>query len=337
MKRILIVNVNWLGDAILTTPVFKAIKEKYPSVYVAVMCVNRVKEIFENNPYIDEIIVFDEKEEQKNLSAKLEFIKSLKTKSFDTAFFIHRSFTRILICFLAGIKNRIGYQRHKNSFILTTKVNPSREYIHRQDYYLYLFEATGIPITDRMPQVFPLPRFKDKFSKVISDVKEKYSYIAGINPAANWLLKRWPASNFSILCDRLIKELKCAVIFVGAAKDSVIAEEVIFEMKEPSYNLCGRTNLKELGALMGEMGIFISNDSGPAHLAAALGIKTIVLFGPTSSQITSPRGQHVTIIKKDIACTIPCYKLNCKDNICMKNITVEEVFLAARDILIKNG
>jgi ADP-heptose:LPS heptosyltransferase len=86
---------------------------------------------------------------------------------------------------------------------------------------------------------------------------------------------------------------------------------------------------------MQEMALFVSNDSGPAHLAAALGIDTLVLFGPTSPEITSPRGKRVKIIKKDIACTVPCYKLNCKDNTCMAAITVDEVFAVARDILSK--
>jgi heptosyltransferase-2 len=335
MNRILIVNVNWLGDAILTTPLFKAVKTKYPKSYLAVMCVERVREVFENNPYVNEIIIFDEKGEQKSISAKLKFAKFLKEKNFDTAFFIHRSFTRIFICFLAGIKNRIGYWRLKSSFILTRKIKPPQKGIHRQDYYLYLFEAMGIPVTDKIPQIFPLPRFKDKFNKILSEARGKYTHIVGINPSGNWRLKLWPAQNFAFLCDRLVKELQCAILFVGATKDHIAAEEVIGRMEESSYNLCGRTNIRELAALMQEMALFVSNDSGPAHLAAALGIDTLVLFGPTSPEITSPRGKRVKIIKKDIACTVPCYKLNCKDNTCMAAITVDEVFAVARDILSK--
>ncbi|MDP2922273.1 MAG: lipopolysaccharide heptosyltransferase II [Candidatus Omnitrophota bacterium] len=333
MRRILVVNVNWLGDAILTTPVFRALEEKYPSSYVAVMCVERVKEVFENNPYVDEIIIFDEKSIQNNLGEKLKFAKFLKAKNFDTAFLIHRSFTRAFICMLAGIKIRVGYKRLKNFFVLTNKIIAPAIDIHRQDYYFYLFEKTGIFIKDKMPKVFINPRFKDKFRDIISETQDKYSYIVGINASANWLLKRWPTQNFAALCDRLVKELNCAIIFICAAKDRVTSEEIIRQMNEPSYNLCGQTNLKELAALMEVMNLFTSNDSGPAHLAAAVGIPTIALFGPTSSKITSPRGKYVTIIKKDISCKIPCYKLDCKNNICMTGITVDEVFLEAKRIL----
>lgn len=334
MNRILIVTVNWLGDAVLTTPVFKAIKGKLPSSHLAVMCVERVKEVFEGNPYVNEVIIFDEKGAQKTINAKFKFIKYLKTKNFDTAFFIHRSFTRAFVCFLAGIKNRIGFKRLKNSFILTNKIIPPPKNIHRQDYYFFLFEAMGISITDRMPQVFPMPRFKDKFNTILDEAKSKYSCIIGVNPSANWLLKRWPTANFAQLSDRLARELKCAVFFIGAEKDRIIVEEVISKMNEHSYSLCGKTNIKELAALMQEMALFISNDSGPAHLAAALGINTLVLFGPTSADITSPRGKCVKIIKKDVACAIPCYKLNCKDNTCMTAITVDEVFAEARNVLL---
>jgi ADP-heptose:LPS heptosyltransferase len=232
---------------------------------------------------------------------------------------------------------RIGYKRLKNFFVLTHKVEPPSPSTHRQDYYLYLFEKMGIPIKDKSPKIFINPRFKDKFRDIIHEAREKYTHIVGINASGNWAPKRWPSENFAKLSDRLVKELNCAIIFVCAAKDRQTAEDVIRQMQEPSYNLCGQTNLKELAALMEVVDLFISNDSGPAHLSAAVGIPTIALFGPTSAKITSMRGKFVTTIQKDISCEIPCYKDECKDNICMKNITVDEVFLAARDILRKHG
>ena len=118
MERILIVGVNWLGDALMMTPVFRALKENIISSYVGVMTVERVKEVFEDNPYIDEIIVFDEKKHHRSLSNKWQFVNTLKKANFDSAFFIHRSFTRIFLCALAGIPERIGYGRLKSNFIL---------------------------------------------------------------------------------------------------------------------------------------------------------------------------------------------------------------------------
>ncbi|UCG35368.1 MAG: lipopolysaccharide heptosyltransferase II [Candidatus Omnitrophota bacterium] len=333
MKRILVITVNWLGDSILTTAAFKALKDKFPASYVGVLAVERVRAVFDNNPYIDEVIVFDEK--KKSFGAKLEFARRLKTKHFDTVFLIHRSFTRASICWLAGIKQRIGYARPKNLFVLTRRIKPPHEPIHRQDYYLYLFEKCGIPLPQRLPQFFIPQNTRTKTNEYLKTLTGTYSHVVGMNPSANWDLKRWPKENFARLADRLMEELNCAVIFVGAAANAFYIEGVIEKMDNKPINMCGKTNLKELAALIEQTELFISNDSGPAHLAAALKVPLLVLFGPTSPQQTSPRGQTVTIIREDIKCETPCYKLNCEDNICMKKIKVEDVFQKAKEHLEK--
>ncbi|MFH1503827.1 MAG: lipopolysaccharide heptosyltransferase II [Candidatus Omnitrophota bacterium] len=355
MKKILVVEVNWLGDALLTTPVFKALKKQYPSSYLGVMAVERVREVFEDNPYIDEVIVFDEKGREKTIREKIKFIKFLKKKRFDTVFLIHRSFTRALICFLAGIKNRIGYSRFKNFFILNQRiypirsnslrvdaaptgwasngVNESSNLIHRQDRYIYLFEKVGVKIEDKQGQFFVSAQAQKKADFWLEPIRKKHSLLVGINPSANWGLKRWPKEYFVELCRRLIKELNCAVIFIGAKKEKAYIEEILQNIGYQAYNFCGRTSLKELAALIKGSNLFISNDSGPAHLSASLGIKTLVIFGPTSEQVTSPKGKYVKVIKKDVGCQIPCYELNCSDNICMKNVKVDQVYLEAKRIL----
>jgi len=333
MKRILVTEVNWLGDSILTTPIFKALKESFPSSYVGVMTVERVSDIFLTNPYIDEVIIFDEKRNHKSFLSKIKFISFLKKKNFDTVFLIHRSFTRALICFLAGIKNRIGFKRFKNIFVVNRGISSPLKPIHRQNQYFSLFENCGIEINDSQPMIFVSNKSRNNIFPKIKDLKDKYSYIIGINPSANWKLKRWPEENFSFLSDRLIKELNCAVIFTGAKKEKQIIDEVMRHMSQTAYDFCGRTNLLELEAIIENFDIFISNDSGPAHLAAALGINTLVLFGPTSSAITSPRGPTVKAISKDVGCKIPCYDLQCKDNKCMRAIGVDEVFLEVEKIL----
>jgi len=335
MKKILVAEVNWLGDAILTTPVFKALKKKLPSSYLGVMAVERVRGVFDDNPYIDEVVIFDEKNKQKGFFQKLKFIKSLKKKNFDTVFFIHRSFTRILICFFAGIKERTGYKRLKSFLFLTRRISPPKEPVSRQERYLYLFERSGITIDDRMPEFFVPPQVSARVDSWLKPLCAKHSFIVGVNPSANWALKRWPQEYFSQLCDRLVKEFNCAVIFTGAGKEASVIEAVRRNMQERSYDFCGKTNLKELAALIKNTKVFISNDSGPAHLAGALGVKTLVIFGPTSEAVTSPKGKYVEIVRSDNAgCDIPCYKTDCKDNVCMSSIGVEKVYLSVKRMLV---
>jgi len=335
MNRILVVNVNWFGDAIMTTPALKAIKEKFPLSFVAVMAPDRVREVFSDNPYADEVIIFDEKKSHRGLLSKVSFIKQLRAKKFDTVFLVHRSFTRALICFLAGIKTRIGYKRPKNIFIVNFPITPPPKNIHKQDYYLYLFEKAGINISDKLAKVYIEEKLLEKYKNEMVAIRKKHSYLVGINPSANWLLKRWPSENFATLCDKLTKELNCGIIAIGAKADTTAVNEVIHAMEEKAYNFCGKTSIKELAALIKNVDLFISNDSGPAHLSASLGVNTLVLFGPTSSVLSAPRGERVEILKKSIQCEIPCYNVSCKDNLCMKNITVEDVFLKTKAILTK--
>ncbi|MFA6281153.1 MAG: lipopolysaccharide heptosyltransferase II [Candidatus Omnitrophota bacterium] len=335
MKRILVVNVNWLGDAILTTPVFKAIKEKFPVSHVGVLCPERVKEVFENNPYVDEIIIFDEKKGHKSIFKKIKFIFELRKKRFQTVFLIHRSFTKALICLLAGIPERVGYLRLKNIGVINKSVPPPTWDIHRQDYYFSLFEKSGINIQDRIPKIYTSEDRNQQHEDLIAQARGKYKYLVGINPSANWLLKRWPQEMFALLCDKLVKELNCGIFFIGAKKDSGTVNAVTLKMEKTHYNLCGETNVKELAHLIKHMDLFISNDSGPAHLSASLGVPTLVFFGPTSSKLTSPKGKIVKILEKPHECEIPCYKLDCIDNVCMKNISIDDAFLEAK-LLLEN-
>jgi len=335
MKRILVVNVNWLGDCILTLPTFKALKEKFPSSYVGAMVVKRLKSIFENNPYIDEVIEFDEKTIHRSLISKIKFVNLLKKKNFDTAILIHRSFTRAFICTLAGIERRIGFKRLKNYFVLTLKVNYPQKDIHRADYYFSLFEKMGIPIRDRIPNFFIKDEEKQKAEDLLKDYKKNFSYLVALNPSSNWPLKRWPHKNFAHLINNL-GEINCGIFLIGAEKDKDVVKKILERVNTDVVNLCGKTSLQELAAILERMDILISGDSGPAHMAASLGIKVLVLFGPTSPLITGPRGENVYIFRKEIDCKIPCYKLDCKDNLCMKRITPHEVLCKVRDIL-KNG
>jgi heptosyltransferase-2 len=332
MQRILIVSVNWLGDAIMLTPACKALK-KLPGAYVAVMAHPRVADVFKDSPFVDEVITFDERGREQSISAKLAFIKTLKEKKFDTVFLVQRSFTRALLCMASGIPRRIGYTRTKTFFVVNQPIEPNPHIIHRQDFYLYLFEKTGVVVGDRIPEVFVSEQSRSRMKHFFSQITPG-KFIVGINPSANWVQKRWPYDRFAKLCDCLIKDLECAVVFIGARADKETVDKVIQNMEQKAFNLCGNTSVKELAASMQFMSLFISNDSGPAHLSAAMGTNTLVLFGPTSSQVTGPRGKHVSIVAVPPgACTIPCYKDTCSDPRCMNAITVEEVFSYAKRFL----
>jgi len=336
-KRILIFNVNWLGDVLFSSATIRNTRRNYLDSYIACVIPSRCYQILKDNPYLDEIIIFDEKDRHKGMVAKLNFVNFLKSKKFDTVFLLHRSFSRTLICRLAGIPHRIGHYTRKRSFLLTKKIPvPKKDSLHRIDYYLDVIEKSGLRIEDRYLDFFVslydenyVEEFLSKNSVTGDD------FVVVLNPGGNWMPKRWPAEYWSDLADKIISQTKAKVIITGSVSDSTLLERIKTKMKEAAVNACGVLNIKQLGALAKRTDIFITADTGPLHISNAVGCKKIIaIFGPTSKDITGPHpGSNVVLLQKDVGCNIPCYKVNCADNRCMRAVTPDEIFSEVKKII----
>lgn len=336
MGRILIVNVNWIGDVIFSTPFIKAVREAHPDSYVACLLHPRCVDILKDNPRIDEIIVYDEEGSHRSLLGKLKLIINLKRKKLDTAFILHRSFTKALITFLAGIKERIGYPTKHRSVFLTKVVEISDEEIllrgtHKVEYFLNIARASGINARDIAYEFFIKDFDRQKESQFLKEngVLDK-DLLVVLCPGGNWDMKRWPKENFAKLGDLFIEKLGAKVVISGAKKDISLAEDIKKMMKGKPIISCGNTTLKELGALLERADLVVANDTGPMHLAVAMKTNVVALFGPTSPRLTGPYGQgSYRVIWKNEECDTPCYDVACAENRCMALITVEEVFKEA--------
>lgn len=338
-KRILIVEVNWLGDVLFSTAAIKAIKDKYPDSFLACMVVKRCAQLLENNPSVNKVIIFDEKSSHKSFLSRLKFILFLRKEKYDTVFFFHRSFTRALICYLAGIKKRIGYNRKKVGFLLTDKIEAPDDDLHRAEYYINLVNKAKIEAKDKCYEFFVNSDSVNKLDEMLAkyQITKDMKYIV-INPGGNWAPKRWPVENYIKLAKKIHQELNYKIIISGAKKDVDSAQLIKSKMKDEVIVLAGETDLGELGALLKRASLVISADSGPMHLAVALGTPVVTIFGPTSPEITGPYNAKTkyTILQKDVGCVVPCYDVNCPDNKCMKSITVDEVYNAVERLLNDN-
>lgn len=333
-KRILIFNVNWVGDVLFSTATIRNIRHSFPDSFISCIIPERCYPVLKGNPHLDEILIFNEKGRQKSIVAQLRFVKLLRSKRFDTAFLLHRSFSRALICRLAGISQIIGYVTKKRGFLLSKKISPPKQdSLHRIDYYLRIIEQAGLRVEDRYPEFFVT---EEDGAFIKSFLKEnaigETDFLAVINPGGNWLPKRWPKENWAELADRLSVEFAAKVVITGAGHDRKLAAGISDKMKEKPVIACGVLNLKQLAALSQRADLFISADTGPLHIATAAGAKKIIaLFGPTSPEVTGPYpSKNVTLILKDVGCNIPCYVVHCRDNRCMKAISVEEVMEKVR-------
>lgn len=328
-KKILIFNVNWLGDVLFSTAAIRNIRRNFPDSFIACIIPSRCYPVLKGNPNLDEIIIFDEKDRHKGILARFDFVRSLKARGFDIAFLLHRSFSRALICRLAGIPKRIGYYTRKRSFLLTQKIMPPlRDSLHRIDYYLDIIEKAGLKIEDRYTEFY----ISGEDIKFIQEFLSKNSvsnkdFLVVINPGGNWLSKRWPKEYWAELADKLIERFGAKVVVTGGHNDISLAAQIKEGMKFRPIIACGVFNLKQLGALAKEASIFITADTGPLHIANSVGAKKIIaIFGPTSPKVTGPYPlKNVVILQKNVGCVIPCYGVKCKDNRCMKAVTPEDV------------
>jgi lipopolysaccharide heptosyltransferase II len=338
LDRILVMNVNWLGDVIFTTPFIKALKGRFPGCFLACMVAPRCVEILEDNPHVDKIIVYDEFGRHKSPAGKMRLIDSLKRERFNGAFVLHRSFTRALVAFLAGIRTRIGYNTKKRGFLLTKAVDEPLPGIHKVEYFLNLASACGIETKDKDYEFYFNQTDKERMEEFLErNGIGKQDRFAVLNPGGNWPPKRWPKERFAELSDRISRELGLRTLITGAAKDVPLAKEIVEMSRTRPVNAAGRTTLKELGAIMKMAEFVVSSDSGPMHVALGVKTRVIALFGPTSERLTGPYGRgDFAVIRKHSDCRIPCYDSSCRDHRCMTAIGIDDVMEKASEML-KDG
>ncbi|MFH1645825.1 MAG: lipopolysaccharide heptosyltransferase II [Candidatus Omnitrophota bacterium] len=335
MKRILIFEVNWLGDILFTTPAIRAIRQKFKDAHIAVVVVPRCYDMLSDNPNIDELIVFDEEKEHKGFFGKLKFISQLKSGKYDTFITFHRSMTRVLLAFLAGIKRRVGYYTSKRAWLLTDALPQPEKEPHRVDYFLGITKHLGCSVEDRNYEFVVNQDSVDKSNNLLRSlgISNQEDFIV-INPGGNWLPKRWAKGKYADLCKRLNEKYNKKIVVTGADKDEILADDIIRLSEVNAINLCGKTDIKELAAVMRRAEIVIANDSGPMHIAVSQKTPTVALFGPTSADITGPTGDSkYTVISKWYECNIPCYNHECKDYRCMDAISVDDVLVAVDNLL----
>ena len=335
MKNILVVNVNWLGDVIFSSPAFKALKEKYPDSRITCLGVPRVVEVLSHIEGVDDIFCYEEKGCHASPLGKLKLIGQLRKKRFDIVFLFHGSLTRSLLVFMAGISIRVGYNTKKRGVFLTHKVEPLSGIVHRSDFYLNVIESFGVAVSDREYHLMVSGEDVKFSEKIFHDNKiEDNDFVIILNTGGNWDLKQWPERKFSLLINKIIKEFQAKVVITGALKDAERVKRIIADTGVDVVNCVGQTSFSQLMGIMQKASVVISADSGPLHVASSIGTNTIGLFGPTSPKITGQRGlARNQIVFNDVGCNKkPCYNLACQDNVCMKSITVRDVIEKIREI-----
>ncbi|MFB0528155.1 MAG: lipopolysaccharide heptosyltransferase II [bacterium] len=329
MAKILVKGVNWIGDSLFMTPALSALRKGFPNYHISLLINPWVREIFDGNPDVDEIIIYDERSEEKTLKEKIRFIRSLRNRNFDLGIVMQpRSYKAALFVYLSKIPERIGYSHSLRNLLLTRIVKPPKVSVHDIDRFLNIVLSLGVEPTRKEPYLPLSPEANDWADRFLEERGvNKGELLIGINPGAFKQSKRWPESRYAELSDIIIKELGAKVIiFQGPGEDKIVGK-VVSLMREKA--IIAKTGIKELAALSRRCKLFVGNDTGPIHVAAASGTPVIALFGPADPQRSRPWGRDHIVIKENLPCS-PCSRIVCKELNCMKSITVEEVFQAIR-------
>lgn len=334
LNKILIRGTNWIGDAVMTLPAVASVRAAYPKAHLAILAKPPVSEIYQLFSAADEMIPYEKKFD--NVSGVFRLAHALRKKKFDAAILLQNAIEAAIIAFASGIPLRAGYNSDGRGFLLTHAIRRTAGIfkVHQIDYYLEMVKALGCADVDRAMhlETHISPAIAGEI--LLRHLPETKKPLIGIAPGATYgPAKRWLTERFAQAGDRLGQDLGAQAVLFGGQSDREIAEQVRNQAHTDMINLAGRTSLTETVYLISQCRLFISNDSGLMHVAGAMNIPTVAVFGSTNPVTTSPAGEKTMLVRKEVSCS-PCLKKTCPTDFrCMTSITVDDVVTAAKTLI----
>lgn len=338
--KILVRAPNWVGDAVMAIPALEAIRRSRPDADISILARPAVGALFPGQVFVDYVLDYDFQGQHHGWLGREKLIRQLRKERFDCAVLLQNAFEAAWLAWRAAIPERVGYARDGRGALLTTavKVPHSGEIPpHESLYYLEMLRRAGW--SDSSGELSPI---RLDISSAARESAESTLRAAGAKPgswrcaiapgASYGAAKCWPPERFATLADRLISESGADVIFFGTREEKVIVAQICSGMKSRAISLAGATSMRDLPAIFSACSIFIGNDSGAMHVAAAAGIPVIGIFGSTDPEGTAPVTSQFTLVREPVPCS-PCFLRRCPvDHRCMTRISVDSVYSAAQRI-----
>lgn len=340
-KNIIVRMPNWIGDAVMATPILEDLRRYFPECELRVLCQGNIALLLQNNPYINEILSFKRPSGWIHRLHPFEVVEMLQCGEFDLGVLLTNSFSSAWQFWRGGVRNRLGYAGHWRRFLLN-KCVAEPEDLEKQHLvltYKQLLLPLGIAVTHSMPALFISDEERETAHDLLTRCKIDKSChrIVGINPGAAYgSAKCWLPDRFQAVARRLIESDKNnRVIFFGDPSQKELIASICSDLPDGVLDLAGRTTLREMIALLECCDVILTNDSGPMHIAAALKKPVVAIFGSTNPVKTGPYSDKAVVLRKEVACS-PCYKRVCPIDLrCMTQLSVDEVFAAVQAMIIK--
>lgn len=337
-KKILIRSTNWIGDAIMTTPAVRTIRENFPGARISVLVKPWVADVFSASPHVDEVIPYLKNKEHRGPAGMWRLGRELAAQGFDLAILLQNAFEAAVIANLAGIPHRAGYTTDGRGLLLTHGVRLPRERkkIHQVHYYQGLMQDLGLRCGPDELFLHLSPDVTTWADAFISELGNRP--VIGLNPGAAYgPAKRWPAEKYGALAKRLHQEMGATILVFGTQADAAAAGVIKEFASGHVRDLTGGTSLAQAMALIRACDLFVTNDSGLMHVAAALKTPLVAIFGSTNAVATGPFSERAKVVQKDLPCR-PCMKTTCRgDFACMMEIGDDEVYSAVIDLMRQTG
>jgi len=336
--KILIRATNWVGDAIMALPALRAVRKRFPGAEIAIVGRTYVADIYRDQEICNQLISYDSAGLHAGFSGRERLAAELRTQKFDVALLLQNAFDAAWLAWRANIPERIGYARDARSFLLTKAVPLPRLGeipAHEKFYYLELLRRARWldSVQDESFIGLHVPEEKRRSADEFlckSGVRQGAIRIAIGAGASYGSAKCWPPPRFADVANRLQSETEADVILFGTAAEATVSTAIASEMTRPPIDITGQTAIADLPALLSQCHLFIGNDSGAMHVAAAVGLPIVAIFGPTDPFGTAPITLRCSIVQQKPYCS-PCFLRRCPtDHRCMTAITADMVEAAAR-------
>lgn len=331
-ENILVAQTSFLGDVVLTTPLVAALRRRFPAARISILCTPRGREILEGHPDIDEIITLDKPRDGGRRASLRQTARALRARRFTLALSPHKSLRTALLLFLAGIPRRVGFRQSAGWFLYHRRVHrdPARHDVERN---LSLLDALGVPSSGfrRAPVIEPTAAARESVARMFAALGvDGGAPVIGVNPGSVWATKRWTAQGYADLIGALRRRSGARVVLFGGPDDREVVDRVLALSGDAAVSLVGRVGLRELAAAIERCSVFITNDSGPMHVAVARGVPVVAIFCATTPALGFyPYAENSVVVEKELHCR-PCgahggRRCPLGTEACMRSVTAEDV------------
>lgn len=337
INEILVIKLRYLGDVLLMTPCLQAIKENVPHANVTVVVNKGTEAVLHNHPCVDNIVTVD----RRSFAKRYRAVRRLRKRRYDLVLDLTDGDRSAIMTRLIRARYRVGYNaEHRwRGRCYDQIIHGDPDEMHSVDYYLQAIKEIGLTISAHDPTLSCAPDDEHYAHELLVDHGiDREAQLLMIHPGSRWEAKSWLAERFAAVADTIQASRSMRVVFAGSEQERARVKNIQAQMSTTSVSIVGQTTVLQLAAVMKRCVLFLGNDNGPMHMAAALGLPVVALFGPTNPKVWGPWGKGHRVFFKDVDCRA-CFLPGCHlaSQSCMAKISVDEVVGAIDDYLMSRN